>query len=101
MYDAGASTTTSAPVLVQVLGHPSTVAEAGTGCSLWWWGSRHFGLTISVKSIVDRGSQGKLLLVIGHAELESPNQGIQPGGFFPAGTAWGHIRIPDDPAHLD
>src|SRR5919202_3602028 len=100
MGAVGASTTISALVFLQMLGHLPAVAEAGTRGALRWRGSRHFGLTIGVEGVVERRSQCQLLLVIGGAELESPNQGIQPGGFFATGAAWCHIRISDDLAHL-
>src|SRR5918911_3443689 len=99
MGEASSSTTISALVFLQMLGNPPTVAEAGTRGSLRWRGSRHFGLTIGVEGVVDWRSQCQLLLVIGGAELEASNQGIQPGGFFATGAAWCHIRIPDDLAH--
>src|SRR5919199_2202123 len=100
MGAVGASTTISALVFLQMLGHPPAVAEAGTRGSLRWRGSRHFGLTIGVEGIVEGCDKGQLLLVIRGAELESSNQGIQPRCFVAPGAAWGHICIPDDPAHF-
>jgi len=79
--------------------HASAITQSGAWCSLARPWLRYRCSAVCVKGVIQGRRQPQLLVIVGHAELEATDEGIDARRFRGSGAARWHVGIVDDFRH--
>src|SRR5947209_1628927 len=87
-------------LVIQVYHQTAAVAELWPGTCRLARDGFDLRLAVRVQGVVDGLRDLDFLIIVGHAELDAPQQRIDTGRLAPGGTGGWDVSVVNDPAHL-